>query len=316
MTDGQLHTQLLIISVLFQCSTSAESASCSTCMADIQGPYVENQPRPLNSVEMVRVTESNPTVIVCRYTCCDTGYDFKLKIDILDPCAPPQRLRSEPIFGTQEYQDSIHDFRVVPLTNSASVNIGQTCDQENSETRRYRIYVRSPDVPTLIAKCFVKHFPNFPSSENSSECSSSSTLAIVSGYSTPDSSTCVTPSTTVINMSSSSLPSTLKTVTVTVTVSGSIDDALVNNDTICTNNNVQYCNIVCGSLFAGLAVVMLILFIVMLILSRSHTKCTPRKSQHTSTHDQASTPEPQIRPAWTSSNSTSTSGSQLRPRTA
>lgn len=212
MVEGQLHQILLIVFVLFQCLTSAEGTTCSTCTAEIHGPYLETQTRELNSVEMVRVTDSNPAVIVCKYICCERGYNFELKIDILDPCAQPQSLRREPIPGSQVYQDDMHDFRVVPIIDSTS-----TCDQENSEIRKYRIHVGSLDVPTLIAKCFVKHSPNLPSStENSTECSGSSTLAIIPGYSSPESSSCIVPSYKTVSPSSSLSLLSRSTVTVTV----------------------------------------------------------------------------------------------------
>ena len=152
---------------------------------------LENQ--IIQTVEAVRATESNPAVIVCRYVCYDDErYNFELTIDILDP----QYQRHELIQGSRGYLDHTHDFRVVLLTNSS-----KTCDEKNNETiRKYRIHVGSSDFPTLIAKCFVIHSPNSPSSVGSTQCSNSSTLAIIPGYSTPESSTmlCIVPSKTII----------------------------------------------------------------------------------------------------------------------
>ena len=278
-------------------------------MADIHGPYLENQ--PLDSVEMVTATESDPVVIVCRYICYDRvyqRYNFELSVDVLDPCA--QRLRRKFIRGTQEYQDSRYNFRVVPITNGA-----QTCDQRNDETiRKYRIHVGSSDTPILIANCFVKHSPNSPSTVNSTECSNSSTLAIVH----PDSFTCIAPSKTVLSSSiSSSLLSTINsksTETVTFTVSGGTGGAIINND-------LQH--IVCGSLFATLAVIMLILFIVLFVVvlaCKSFPKkcqCTQKatNSEHESEQNTVGTASiSRIRMAWLSSDNNS--GSQFRPRTA
>ena len=179
MTVGQL--QDLLITLLLQCTimTLVESVtSCSSCMADVYGPYPENQSIQYD-VQVVRATESNPAIIVCRYVCYDHGrYNFELVISILDP--QNQRQSHEPILGSQEYQDHEHNFRVVPI-------ISEICDQENNETiKKYRIHVGSSDVPTLLAKCFVRHSPNFPSHAGSSRCSNSSTLAIMPGYSAPE----------------------------------------------------------------------------------------------------------------------------------
>ena len=268
MTVGQV--QHLLITVLLQCMIMArvyvESVtSCSSCMADVYGPYLENENRTIQTVEAVRATGSNPAVIVCRYVCYDDErYNFELTIDILDP----QYQRRELIQGSQEYRDHTHDFRVVPLTNSF-----QTCDQRNNETiRKYRIHVGSLDVPTLIAKCFVIHSPNSPSSIGSSRCSNSSTLAIIPGYSTPESSTmsCSVPSKTI--SPSSCMPSTVnhKTVTVTVNITvtpestpGATFDELSRN---CTDSTCSLKHQIYVPVLAALtAVIVLLLNIVVIV---------------------------------------------------
>lgn len=175
MIVNQLCIQLLIISssVPFQYLTSVESTSCSTCMADIYGPYPENQ--TITNVAMVRATESDPAVIICRYRCYDQHYNFYLGIDILDPKLRRQIRRT---IGS-EHRETKYNFTVVP----SSI---QTCDLSNiiETVRRYRIQIGSSDTPTLIAKCFVAYSPNGISS--SVRCSNSSTLAVIPGYSTPD----------------------------------------------------------------------------------------------------------------------------------
>lgn len=266
MTDYQLHILQLIIAVLFQCLTSycTEGTTCSTCTAEIHGPYLENQTRELHSVEMVRATDSNPAVIVCSYICCERGYEFELKIDILDLCEQPQR--REPIQGSQVYQDDIHDFRVVPIINNTS-----TCDQENREIRKYRIHVGSSDVPTLIAKCIVKHFPNLPSStENSTECSGSSTLAIIPGYSSPESSTCISPSTNTVSPSSTLEPTP---------VPGPVEKLLSRNNT-CTNDCINLHKIY-GSILAIIVTVFIAAVVILLaVIFHDHLTCTRKLKLH------------------------------------
>lgn len=267
MTFRQLQWPL-IITVLLQYMYDVESVtSCSSCMADVYGPYLENENQIIQTVEAVRVTESNPAVIVCRYVCYDDErYNFELTIDILDP----QYQRRELIQGSQEYQDHTHDFRVIPLTNSF-----QTCDQRNNETiRKYRIHVGSSVVPTLIAKCFVIHSPNSPSSIGSSRCSNSSTLAIIPGYSTPESSTmsCSVPSKTISLSPSSCMPSTVnhKTVTVTVNITvtpepipGATSNELSRN---CTDSTCSLKHQIYGPILAALtATIVLLLNIIVMV---------------------------------------------------
>ena len=261
MTDCQLHILQLIIAVLFQCLTSAKGTTCSTCTAEIHGPYLEDQTRELNFVEMVRATDSNPAVIVCSYVCCERGYNFELKIDILDPCEQPQSLRRERIQGSQVYQDDMYDFRVVPIINSSS-----TCDQENSEIRKYQIHVGSSDVPTLIAKCFVEHLPNLPSTENSTECSGSSTLAIIPGYSSPESSTCNSPSTNIVSPSPTLEPTS---------VLGHVGELLSRNNTNdCTNLHKIYASILAVTVTVFIAVVTVVILLAMIF--NCHLMCTQK----------------------------------------
>jgi hypothetical protein len=174
MINGQLHQIPLIIAVLLQCLTSTENTTCNTCMADIYGPYPENETF-LPSVAIVKATESVPAVIVCRYLCYDQDYNFGFIIDILDPSRrfPIRRMIT---YIVTRHEESNYDFTVIP-------NHVQTCDLSNNinETiRKYRIHVNNSDVPTLIAKYFVEYSSNSPTQCNSS---SSSTLAIIPGYS-------------------------------------------------------------------------------------------------------------------------------------
>lgn len=214
MVDSQLH--LLIIAVLFQSSImtrlSAENTTCRPCMADIYGPYPENATFP-PSAALVKATESVPTVIVCEYLCYDQEYDYYLRIDILDPSL--QFLTQRRIsYRASRHEESDHNFTVFP-------NIVQTCNLSNNVNEtiiKYRIYISSSDVPTLIAKCFVERFRY--------HCSNSSTLAIMPGYSIPDpdTSSSITSSKTILSPSPSPcMLSTVnhyltETVTVTVTV--------------------------------------------------------------------------------------------------
>ena len=139
MIDGQL--QLLIISVLFQCLTSAENTSCSTCMADIYGPYPENQ-TIISSVAIVRATESDPGVIVCRYQCYDQDYNFDLGIDILDP------KRQFPIQKTPGL--SINT-KTQATTSQSSLTMSkhviyQTTSMRRSENIRHMLVVQTPQL--------------------------------------------------------------------------------------------------------------------------------------------------------------------------
>ena len=138
MIDGQI--QLLIISVLFRCLTNVESMSCSTCMADIYGLYPENQ-TILTSVAIVRATESDPAVIVCRYQCYDQDYNFDLGIDILDP------KRQFPIRRTME---SINT-KTLNTTSQSSLTMSkraiyQTTSMRRSENIRYMLVVQIPQL--------------------------------------------------------------------------------------------------------------------------------------------------------------------------
>ena len=132
--------------------TSAENTTCRACMADIHGPYPENVIF-LPSAAIVKATESVPAVIVCRYLCYDQEYDYYLRIDILDPSL--QFLTQRRIsYRASRHEESDYNFTVVP-------SIVQTCNLSNNVNEtitKYRIYIGSSDVPTLIAKCFVERF--------------------------------------------------------------------------------------------------------------------------------------------------------------
>ena len=248
MTVRQLWCLIITVTVLLlfdaELMTRAASTFCNGS-SDIHGPYLENQ--PINSVVMVTATESDPAIIVCRYVCHDRvyqRYNYQLIIDILDPCALPQSLRRESIPDTQEYHNSAYDFRVVPIANSF-----QICNQTNGETiRKYQIHIGNSNVPTLIAKCFVMYSPNSPSLANSTGCYSSSTLAIVPGYLSPDSSMCIVPSKTTTSISATN---TLESTPRLGGLSG---------------NSTSDCNILHKIYVSILAVTILIAVIVILIL--------------------------------------------------
>ena len=218
MIDCRL--QHFIFSIIFFCYfAGAESTSCRSCMADVIGPYPEKNGMIIEHTTIVRATESDPALVVCRYQCFDQYYNFDLRIDILDP----KRLSHIRRTINDEHRDSKYNFTVIP-------NNVQTCNLSNniSETiLKYWIHVGSPDIPTLIPKCFVQYSPN--GLTTSTRCSSISTLAIIPGYSIPDpdsstgtsSSTIITPAKTV--SSSRTMCSTVghyltETVTVTVNV--------------------------------------------------------------------------------------------------
>ena len=300
MIDGQL--QLLIISVLFQYLISAENMSCSTCMADIYGPYPENE-TIFTSVKIVTATESDPAVIVCRYQCYDQDYNFDLGIDILDP---KRRFPIRRIIVYQ-HQEPNYDFTVIP-------NNVQTCNLSNNinETiRKYQIHVGSSSTPTLIAKCFVVYSPNGLS--RSTRCSSLSTLAIIPGNynSTPDNSTHNLPTKTVSPSSYNYLLSITKTVTVTMAVPEDISDTLTRNN---TNNNLQH--IVFGSVLPVLAAAILIFFAVLAVYLCTKSKkcqCTRSKNSKDETKLKIMESPPQKKMAWSSSNP----GNDVsRPKTA
>ena len=164
------------------------------------------------------------------------------------------------------YQSDMYDFRVVPIINSTS-----TCDQENSEIRKYQIHVGSSDIPTLIAKCFVEHLPNLPSTENSTECSGSSTLAIISGYSSPESSTCISPSTNTVSPSP-----TLEPTSVLGHVWNNNNEhgpSLSRNNTLsndCTNLHKIYGSILAVTVTIFIAVVVILLAVIF----NGHLMCT------------------------------------------
>ena len=280
---------VLLLFVDAELMTRAASTSCNNS-SDIHGPYLENQ--PINSVVMVTATESDPAIIVCRYVCHDRvyqRYNYQLIIDILDPCAPPESLPRESIPAIQEYHNSVHDFRVIPIANSF-----QTCNQTNSETiRKYQIHVGNSNVPTLIAKCFVMYSPNSPSLANSTGCYSSSTLAIVPGYLSPDSSMCIVPSKTILPSSPTrlSLPSMstiILTEVVTSTESISTSNTLEstprltydinvgklsgNSTSDCYNLHKIYGSILAVTVFT--AVIVILILLAMIILFK--LKCTQK----------------------------------------
>ena len=233
--SGQL-LQLLVATsmlLLLHCLHSAKGTSCSTCMANIIGPHLENQTP--NTVETVRVTESVPAVIVCRYVCHDSNYErynFDLRIDILDPRL---QIQEHEIISTQNYENNEHNFRVTRLSH-------QQCSQTSNEAiAKYQIHIESRDTPTLIAKCFVVYSPNAPSGLGSIRCSNTLTLAIerapdlnchtstdcdhtstcILRTDTPSPSPCVTPT----------MMTVTATVTVTTTTPGPNVSTLSKNET-------------------------------------------------------------------------------------
>ena len=151
------------------------------CMADIDGPYQNPSVITTPIVEVIRASESEPAVFYCRYTCHDEIqenqlplYNFWLHVDILDECLRNKYERISVLNSTREFADL--NFTVTTTTINE-------CNRENNVTMFEAQVFVGLYAPTIVAKCYMKYFPDGDANRQTS-CSSSSTFAIVSSDTT------------------------------------------------------------------------------------------------------------------------------------
>ena len=158
--------------------------SCSSCRADIRGPYRNLTAVMTPNFDVFEADESMPSVFYCTFTCHDhtLGYNFRLYIDIIyDPSLSSRDSGGDFIsLDTEDLYKEDH-FNITTTTISS-------CSHTNKSTYEIRIDLSiDQETPTLIPKCAVQHDNNL--------CFSYDTFII-----TPSTTTATTPTRSIETM--------------------------------------------------------------------------------------------------------------------
>lgn len=199
----------------------------SDCMADIDGPYQNPSVITTPIVKVIRASESEPAVFYCRYTCHDEIqdnqlplYNFWLHVDILDECLRNEYKRISVLNSRREFAD---------LNFTVTTTIINECNRENNMTTFEAQVFVGLYAPPIVAKCYMKYFPDGDVSRQTN-CSSSSTFAIINNDATCAQDPTSTEPPTVT--SSTEPPSPTPTTTESVTGTNSTEPPTIDSDEI------------------------------------------------------------------------------------
>ena len=157
-------------------------------MVTMEGPTQYLSPQHIQEVNYLHVNELEPVEFYCEFIRHDsdhTKYIYQVYVDRINPSINPKR-----------YRDFLRNSG--PLTPSGTSASITNTEITNNSTNNMTIYKTQIiflsvdlDTPTLIIKCAVDYFPNGMDSATRTNCSSSSTFAII-----PNSTCIITPTPT------------------------------------------------------------------------------------------------------------------------